>query len=164
MKNILRYIFIRRSLSCLKTFLFAGITLALLSGKPGDTGDPVIIINIENTTSTLTKSQVKLIYLRTINRRWKGLNKNIAPVDRAGLPEIKSKFLASYLEMTADEMNRYFTEREYQNAEMPPVTLNSDKEVLEFVENNIGAIGYVDSNSLIGVDISKIRIIQISSN
>jgi ABC-type phosphate transport system substrate-binding protein len=116
-----------------------------------------VIVNAENPSATLTASQVKLAYLRKINKRWKELNKNIVPVDRKSDTDTRKKFLKDVLQMSADEVSRYFTEREYQNAEAPPVKLASDDEVVSFVESNIGAIGYV-LKSAIKPD-SKVKIV-----
>lgn len=131
------------------------ITLTLISSsftlvptsKTGN-GELAVIINAENPVTTMTSSQVKLIYLRKINKRWKELNKNILPVDRKGDSEVRKSFLKEVLQMTSDEMTRYFTEREYQNAEAPPVKFATDAEIVEYVENNIGAIGFVNKNSI----------------
>ena len=118
-----------------------------------------IIVNANNTTSEMSKSEVKLIYLRKIKKRWPGINKNIIPVDRKDLPETKKIFLSKLLNMTEQDMNRYFTEREYMNAEMPPVTLSSDAEIIEYVANNIGAIGYVHTGSLNVENKTKVKVV-----
>ncbi len=111
-------------------------------------GDLAVIIHADNPVSTMTSSQVKLIYLRKINKRWKELNKNIIPVDKKGDSEIRKSFLKDVLQMTSDEMTRYFTEREYQNAEAPPVKLSTEAEMVDYVENNVGAIAVVNKNSI----------------
>jgi ABC-type phosphate transport system substrate-binding protein len=110
--------------------------------------DFVVIVNAANPVTTLSASQVKLTYLRKINKRWKELNKNILPIDRKNDIEIRKLFLKDVLQMSPDELSRYYTEREYQNAEAPPVKLSSDAEVIAYVESNIGAIGYVNKASV----------------
>lgn len=124
--------------------------LLILSAFKSETNanDFVIIVNGANPVTSLTVTQVKLTYLRKINRRWEGLNKNILPVDRKVDCDVKRFFLKTVLQMTNDELNRYFTEREYQNAEPPPAKLVSDDEVLNYVSNNVGAIGYVKKSAV----------------
>ena len=137
-------------MKALYTLLIATIliTASFAPNTHSGNGEMAVIINAENPVTTMTNSQVKLIYLRKINKRWKELNKNIVPVDRKGDSEIRKSFLKEILQMTNDEMTRYFTEREYQNAEAPPVKLTTDNEIVEYVENNIGAIGFVNKNSI----------------
>src|ERR1035437_2686871 len=108
-----------------------------------DNSSLVVIVNINNSTDKLTKSEVKLIYLRKITKRWNSINKNIIPIDRKDSPEIRKDFLNSVLGMSEDEVERYFTEQTYKYEDLPPLQLGSDAEVIDFVGKNIGAIGYV---------------------
>jgi ABC-type phosphate transport system substrate-binding protein len=108
----------------------------------------VMIVNDANPVSVQTASQVKLTYLRKINKRWKELNKNVVPVDNKGNSECRKSFLANVLAMSADDMGRFFTEREYQNAEAPPIKVDSDAAAIDYVENNPGAIAFVSKSSV----------------
>lgn len=119
---------------------------AFVSKNQGN--DMVVIVNAANPVPTMTQGQVKLTYLRKINKRWKELNKNIVPVDRKADVDPRKLFLRDVIQMSSDEVNRYFTEREYQNAEAPPVKLGSDEEIQAYVDANVGAIGYVRKSSL----------------
>ena len=125
----------------------------------GENNGIVIIVNSNNTTASLSKSEVKLTYLRKVRKRWPEINKNIVPVDRKDMSESKKIFLSKLLNMTEQDMNRYFTEREYMNAEMPPLSFSSDAEIIDYVANNIGAIGYVMGSSITGENKGKIKII-----
>ncbi len=147
-------------MSSIKLFLFI-LLLPFVNPPTGqdDTMGLVVIVNSANNTAALTKSEVKLTYLRKINKRWPGINKNIVPVDRRDMPETKKLFLAKLLNMSSQDMTRYFTEREYMNAEMPPVTFSSDAEIIDYVGENVGAIGYVNVNSINGDNKSKVRVV-----
>ncbi len=129
-----------------------------------DNAGVVVIVNATNVTAALTKSEVKLIYLRKINKRWPGINKNIIPVDRKGMPETKKVFLSKLLNMSEQDMNRYFTEREYMNAELPPQTFANDAEIIDFVADNIGAIGYVNLSSINAENKLKVKIVYPDKN
>ena len=101
--------------------IFLVVFSALICQSSNHVSDLVVIVNAENTTGVMSQSEVKLIYLRKITRRWNGIKKNIIPVDRKGSPETKRLFINKILGMTEDDLDRYYAEREYQNAEMPPV-------------------------------------------
>jgi ABC-type phosphate transport system substrate-binding protein len=116
--------------------------------SPGDDALVVIINETNPAVTPMTASQVKIIYTRKINRRWKELNKNVLPVDRKGEPAIRKRFASEVLQMTPVAMDQYFSEREYQNQESQPVKFSSDEEVLKYVEDNPGAIGYVSKSSV----------------
>ncbi|MDX2196005.1 MAG: hypothetical protein NW207_06275 [Cytophagales bacterium] len=132
-----------------------GIAIAMIAWVPAGEG-LVVIVNEGNPIEKMTASQVKLNYLRKINKRWKEINKNIVPVDTKNNSDLRKSFLKDVLDMSSDEFTRHFTEREYQNAEAPPVKMSSDSEVVEYVENNIGAIGFVDKSSTVG---KKVKIV-----
>jgi len=140
-------------------YIFFTVFSALICQSSNHVPDLVVIVNAENTTGILSPSEVKLIYLRKITRRWSGIKKNIIPVDRKGSPETRRIFLNKILGMTEDDLDRYYAEREYQNAEMPPVEVASDAEMIEFVSTNIGAIGYVSSSSLSAQVKASIKIV-----
>ena len=110
----------------------------------------VVIVNAANTTPDLTASQVKLIYLRKINKRWKEISKNIVPVDKKGDSESRTSFVKDVLNMTSADLSRYYTEKEYQCAEAAPTKLNSDEDIVQFVSNNVGAIGFVSKSAVKG--------------
>ncbi len=143
----------------INTWLFICFLPLLFFSGQNDKIELALIVNKNNTINTMTKSEVKLTYLRKLNKRWPGINKNIIPVDRKDISETKKIFLSKLLNMTEQDLNRYFTEREYMNAEMPPIVFNNDAEIIEYVANNIGAIGYVNMNSLNSEDKLKVKIV-----
>ncbi|MEO7697418.1 MAG: substrate-binding domain-containing protein [Chryseolinea sp.] len=128
--------------------LFALLSIVVTSmsftGKPGDS--VVIIVNLKNPIGNLTVAQAKDIYLRKESKRWKALNSNIIPLDTRGDSDTKNMFLAKVLQMSKIEMYRYFSSREYQNQEQPPVRVSSEDDIIKFVQENSGAIGYVMSS------------------
>jgi len=102
----------------------------------------IIIVNNDNPTGEMSVGQVKLYYTRKIKKRWPKTNASIKPV---ALKKSSSKtaFLSSVLKMSASEVDNYFKQRQFANAEAPPVQFSSDAEVINFIVNNPGAIGYV---------------------
>jgi ABC-type phosphate transport system substrate-binding protein len=128
--------------------LIALIIFAFTSTQTASAQEVVVIINSENPSGDLSVAHVKYTYMRKLTKRWKDLNKNIIPVDRNGDSEIRKKFLKDVLQMTSDEFTRYFTERAYQYTEAPPVKLNSDAEIIAFVESNLGAIAFVPKSAI----------------
>lgn len=132
--------------------LIAATTLVgLQSFKPApvsfDGEGIVVIVNKDNPVTELTSGSAKLYYLRKIKRRWPAIEKTIKPVDRKGSPALKNAFFTQVLEMSVEAGNNYFTQRQFSNSEMPPVQLDSDEEVVSYVAENIGAIGYISKSA-----------------
>lgn len=105
----------------------------------------VIIVNKDNPVSELSISESKLYWLRKIKKRWPDINKNIKPVDRKSSGAEQQHFYKKVLNMSAGDVETYFTQKQYENAEKPQDKFSSDKQILDFVSEEIGAIGYVSS-------------------
>jgi len=118
-----------------------------------------VIVNAENPVKTLTASEVKLYFLRKLKKRWTEINKNIRPVDRKTACAERDAFYSKVLSMTAVDVEKYFTNKQLQNAERPPDKFSSDAEVINFVSTELGAIGYVNLKSLSTDDKSKVHIV-----
>ena len=118
--------------------------------------DIVIIVNNGNATSSMSIAEVKLTWLRKIKKRWPD-NKPILPVDRKSKCAEQDEFYSKVLGMNAQEVEGYFTAKQYQNAEKPQDKMVSDAAIIEFVENNPGAIGFVNASSLSGGNKSRVK-------
>jgi hypothetical protein len=57
------------------------------------------------------------------------------------------------------EVDSYFAAKQYQNSEPPPVKLNSDNEVIEYVANNKGAIAFVKASLLTDEIRSRVKLV-----
>lgn len=119
----------------------------------------VIIVNHDNPVSTLTLGEAKLYYLRKIKSRWPGINKNIRPADRSVKSSERDAFYNGVLKMNDKEVEGYFAERQFQNAERLPDKFSSDAEIISFVGSEPGAIGYVRSKSLTSDVKVKVKVI-----
>src|ERR1043165_1157589 len=137
--------------------LFSSISFLLTSSsfKPSEKKPAaaiVVIVNKGNPISSLSVGETKLYYLRKIKTRWPDINKNIRPADRKSSCPEQLTFYYKVLGMSADEVETYFLTRQYQSAQKPQDKFNTDREVIEFVSQEIGAIGYVNINSLSAAD------------
>ena len=122
-------------------------------------GEFAIIINRENTINALTASEVKLYYLRKLKKRWAEINKNIRPVDRKAPCAEQNAFYGKILNMSATDVEKYFTGKQLQNAERPPDKFATDAEVVNFVASEPGAIGYVNARSLTDENKGKVKVV-----
>jgi ABC-type phosphate transport system substrate-binding protein len=145
--------------------LFAyGITLAvsflLMASHPAPLqGEYAVIINAANPINTLTVSETKLYYLRKLKKRWVELNKNIRPADRKHSCPEQEVFYRKVLEMSALDVEKYFTNKQLQSAERPPDKFASDADMINFVALEAGAIGYVNLKSLTPEVKEKVKVV-----
>ena len=114
----------------------------------------VVIVNNDNSTENMSAGKVKLYYLRKIKKRWPSNNASIKPVNLKG-GSAKTSFLG-LLKMADSEMAQYFKQRQFANAEAPPVNVASESEMIKYVSENAGAIGYV-SKATYDANSSKVK-------
>jgi hypothetical protein len=137
--------------------LFFGL-LAFAFHPPVD-GSISIIVHKDNPVAKLAAGEVKLYWLRKIKKRWPETNKNILPVDRKAKCAERDAFYSKILNMGADDVEAYFSNRSYQNAEKPQDKFSSDSEIIDFISKEVGGIGFVSSSSLSAADKEKVKVV-----
>ncbi len=63
---------------------------------------------------------------------------------------VHEDFVANILGKTTSQFNNFWTQAMFTGQGIPPQTVNSDAEVVQFVNNTPGAIGYVAAGTDIG--------------
>lgn len=61
---------------------------------------------------------------------------------------VRDRFLQRYLNQDDDKYTAYWTVRRFIGKGIPPRELSSASEVIDFVQNTPGAIGYIDEDEL----------------
>ena len=118
----------------------------------------VIIVHKDNPVATLSASEVKLYYLRRIKKRWPGIDKNIRPVDRKKKCDERDAFY-SIIGLNESQIEQYFVNKQLQNAERPPDKFATETEMIAFVAEEIGAIGYIKASSVTPEILAKVKIV-----
>jgi len=139
-------------------FLASGFTTSNKAIKAANI-EIAVIVNKENPVTASSASEIKAYYLREKTRRWPVINKNIRPVANKNNNAEQTTFYQKVLNMRADDVEKYFISRQYQSAEKPQDKFSSDKEIIDFVGNEIGAIGFVNAASLNAEARSKVKVL-----
>ncbi|AYB32034.1 hypothetical protein [Chryseolinea soli] len=150
-----------KKISTLFVFLLISVLLTSFNRETAAGESITIIVNKENPVANLAPGEVKLYYLRKIKKRWPGINKNIRPAGRKSKCAEQDAFYAQVLGMTADEVEQYFAARQLQNAERPYDKFLSDGDIIRFVEEEPGAIAYVNARSLTEEAKKKVKVVLI---
>jgi hypothetical protein len=144
-----------------KILPIAFLFVILSAFSPAPPAEIAIIVNKENTIDKLTAGEVKLYWLRKIKKRWPEINKNIKPADRKAKVAEQDTFYSKVLGMSAADVETYFTQKQYESAEKPQDKFQSDAAMIDFVAEEQGAIGFVNSASLTPEAKSKVKIVLI---
>jgi ABC-type phosphate transport system substrate-binding protein len=115
--------------------------------------DVVVIVNPSVSETTLSNKDISNIYLGK-KSSW-GNGGKIKFVILTG--DIQVNFLKNYVGKTETQYNTFWKKQVFTGKGSPPQEFDSDKAMVEFAAQTIGAIGYVSA----GTDVSKVKTITI---
>jgi ABC-type phosphate transport system substrate-binding protein len=113
----------------------------ILTGQAAAADELAVIVNVANTTPALDAKAVKARFLKTLSS-W-GNGDKVRSVDQSDATPKRAAFLAKILGMSPTELERYWIERQYANADTPPAKAPDDATVIRIVKTFKGAIGFV---------------------
>lgn len=108
-------------------------------------GQTVMIVNKENPVNGITRAEAANYFLGKATM-WVSGGK-ILVVDQKKSTPAGAAFLKKIVKMEESSFKNLWVEKMLSGEAVPPVTKNSDAEVLEYVKANPGAIGYISSSS-----------------
>jgi ABC-type phosphate transport system substrate-binding protein len=91
--------------------------------------------------SKISRTLLADIYRKDVVR-W-GNQVRILPVDQSSVATVREAFTREVLGLSLGEAQEFWNQRLVMSRQMPPVTRGSDEEVLAYVADHDGAIGYV---------------------
>ena len=114
----------------------AGFLLLLASQAANAAGEVVVI---SNSTITVSADEVRDIFLG--EKQFAGSTKLVV-IDNAA---VQSGFLAKIMHMDAEKYNGIWTKKSLRDGLTPPAVRSGDAEVIEYIKQTPGAIGYVST-------------------
>jgi ABC-type phosphate transport system substrate-binding protein len=105
-------------------------------------GDITVICNKSVPESSINKQDLKNIYMGK-KTTWND-NKKIVFVVQDNATA-NDQFLSTYINKSAAQYSSYWKEKVFTGQGTPPKSLASDKEMIQYVTQNDGAIGFVSS-------------------
>jgi len=94
----------------------------------------------------LSKTKLAKIYLGKLKKYSNG--QRIKPVDLPKNSKEHIKFYKTVVKKSNSAVNRYWSKLKYTGKGKPPKELETAHDVMEWVANNEGAIGYIDGKYL----------------
>ena len=102
-----------------------------------------IIVNKDNPVESITLDELKRIFLKK-QTKWENGDK-IYPVDLNESSKTREYFTENIHGKRISSIKAYWQKQIFTGRGVPPPEKSSEKEVLEYVEKNEGAIGYIRS-------------------
>jgi ABC-type phosphate transport system substrate-binding protein len=116
-----------------------------------------IIINSSNSTTSLSKSEVSKLFLKKKTKWDNGIS--VMPVDLEANSKVRQNFSQEIHEKSVGAVRSYWQQAAFSGAASTPPEKSNDQEVIDFVENNSGAIGYISSTTSI---ISGVKVLTVN--
>jgi ABC-type phosphate transport system substrate-binding protein len=132
------------------------IIMILLACSLGYSQDYKVIVNDANSITEINKDELSDIFLKKTSK-WSD-NKKIEPVNLDADSDIRQSFAKSIHKKSVNAINAYWQKKIFTGKGIPPIEKHSDSEVIEFIRENPGAIGYISANTNTqGVKVVKVR-------
>ena len=105
-----------------------------------------IIIHASNPESELTKQEISKLFLKKV-KKWKSSKETVLPVDQVTDSPVRETFSKDIHGRKVASIKAYWQKQIFSGRGVPPEEKGSDKDVLEYVEKRVGAIGYVSKSA-----------------
>jgi ABC-type phosphate transport system substrate-binding protein len=127
--------------------LLAFALLALLVVPAAAASDYIVIVHPGNPASALSRNEATRLFMRTATQ-WPG-GQHVKPVDLAKSSPVRLAFTKEVLGKSMGALEQYWTQAVFSGRAIPPPEKRSDAEVVAYVRDTPGAIGYVSSEASI---------------
>jgi ABC-type phosphate transport system substrate-binding protein len=120
------------------------LVLAVLMAVTAAAAEPpafIVIVNAAN-AAALTRQEIANVFLKRVTR-WPGGGGAIAVVDALPDSPVRDDFSRSVLHRGTTAVEAYWQQQIFSGRDVPPVQKESDADIVAFVRNNRGGIGYV---------------------
>ena len=115
-----------------------------------------VIVNKSNPNVTLTAKEVSDFFLKK-KTKWNNGEK-VLPVDLNSRSSVRQSFSKDIIGKSVGAVKSYWQQYVFAGKGNPPIEKNSDAEVINYIKNHPGAIGYVSPNT----DISEVKELKIT--
>jgi ABC-type phosphate transport system substrate-binding protein len=141
-------------------FVVVALSLVLFASPrsaraQADTGY-VVVVNAANDVTEMSQDLVARMFLRKV-RRWRS-GQTTSPVDQSLASSVRVRFSKTVLGMSVGEIRDYWMNQTLSGAEPPPSVRSSDREVLEAVKSEPGAIGYVSAEVRLPAEVKAVKV------
>ena len=115
-----------------------------------------VIINESNSTGSLSRKEASDYFLKK-KTKWAD-GKTVMPIDLKASSPSRTAFSKEVHKKSVNAVKTYWQQSVFAGKATPPSVKNSDKEVIDYIKEHAGAIGYVSASS----DLSGVKVITIS--
>ena len=134
------------------------IALGIWAGRIGaqDASSYKVIVHPSNPAAQITRLKVGEFFLKKATRWPEGLP--VMPVEPSGKSQVRQRFTLEIFGKQVIAISAYWQQMIFSGKGVPPPEKSNDADVVAFVRDTPGAIGYVWS----GTDVSGVKVVTVS--
>lgn len=145
---------------CISIAAFAGNLFAADAQKESDAAPAfVVVVHVSNPQTTLTQADLSKLFLKKL-KIWPTTNIPVLPVDQLETAVVREHFSDQILGKKIAALKAYWQKEIFSGRSVPPPEKETDADVLKYVAENAGALGYVTPAA--EIDPAKIAIVTIT--
>jgi ABC-type phosphate transport system substrate-binding protein len=130
---------------CMRKFTRLGLLIAALLPATAVAADYVVVVHPSNPVSSLTRTDASRLFLRS-STIWAN-GEHVKPVDLGKSSPVRAAFTKEILGRSMGAIDQYWTQSVFSGRAVPPPEKRTDAEVVAYVHENPGAIGYVTAGA-----------------
>ncbi|MGB8932263.1 MAG: hypothetical protein WCC48_13550 [Anaeromyxobacteraceae bacterium] len=129
----------------IRSLAWLGLLLAFVLPATSAASEFVVVVNSGVAKASLTRSEASRLFLRSTTQ-WPG-GDHVKPVDLAKGSPVRAAFTKEILGRSMGAIEQYWTQSVFSGRAVPPPEKRSDAEVLAYVRETPGAVGYVSAGA-----------------
>ncbi len=115
-----------------------------------------VVVHAGNPLDSIDQAKLERLFLKK-ESRWAD-NTKVQPVDRDSNAPTRVAFSRAVLKKEVNWVKSYWQRQLFSGRDTPPLELDSDRDVLEYIAKNPGAIGYVSPSTNLGAGVKALRV------
>ena len=141
------------------------ISLSILFGGSIAAAEEVVafkvIVPVSNPTKQLSKQELSQLFLKKVTQ-WKDSNEAVLPIDLVDNSPVRQKFSKMIHGREVASIKAYWQKQIFAGRGVPPEEKKSDEEVLKYVSENPGAVGYLSEATQIDA-YPNVKVLEITN-
>ena len=115
-----------------------------------------VIVNVSNEAAAIDKGEAAKFFLKK-KSKWES-GKAVKPVDQPGSSDVRAAFSDQALGKSVSAVKSYWQQQIFSGRGVPPPEKKTDQDVIDFVKENPGGIGYVSQ----GAPVDDVKVITLT--
>lgn len=128
------------------TLLFLAAIVSFTSIAPAQEAGYKVIVNTQNKVTSLSKAQVSDLLLKK-KSQFPSSDLAAKPIDLDGASPVREAFSKDVHGRSVSNIKNFWQRQIFSGKDLPPPEAKDDAEVLRWVRDNPGGIGYVSASA-----------------